>query len=65
MNNPMNQKQMLSKEDGADEAHFRSLIGCLMYLTSTRPNILIPVSMLSRFMNRASEVYLKAAKRVM
>ncbi|KAL4036909.1 hypothetical protein IC575_000487 [Cucumis melo] len=36
---PMNQKEKLCKEDGADkvdEGYFRSLIGCLMYLTTTR-----------------------------
>ncbi|WVY89497.1 hypothetical protein V8G54_035011 [Vigna mungo] len=41
MNTPMNQKEKLIKEDGTDkvdEAYFRSLIGCLMYLTSIRPD---------------------------
>ncbi|XP_048131572.1 uncharacterized protein LOC125314133 [Rhodamnia argentea] len=36
MATPMNQKERLSKEDGTDrveEGYFRSLIGCLMYLT--------------------------------
>jgi len=36
MSTPMNQKEKLIKEDGSpkvDEAEFRSLIGCLMYLT--------------------------------
>ena len=47
-----------------DEAHFRSLIGCLMYLLATRPDILIVVSILSRFMHCASETHLKDAKRV-
>ena len=35
---PMNPKEKLSKEDGTDrvdEGNFRSLIGCLMYLTAT------------------------------
>ena len=44
---PMNQKEKLCKEDGADkvdEGYFRSLIGCLMYLTATRPDILNVVS---------------------
>ena len=36
-----------------------------MYLTATRPDILFPVSVLSRFMHCASELHLKAAKRVM
>ncbi|KAL0559650.1 hypothetical protein IC582_000013 [Cucumis melo] len=64
---PMNQKEKLCKEDGADkvdEGYFRSLIGCLMYLTATRPDILNAVSILSRFMHCASELHLKAAKRV-
>ncbi|KAA0041382.1 Retrovirus-related Pol polyprotein from transposon TNT 1-94 [Cucumis melo var. makuwa] len=64
---PMNQKEKLCKEDDADkvdEGYFRSLIGCLMYLTATRPDILNAVSILSRFMHCASELHLKAAKRV-
>jgi len=58
---------MLNKEDRADkvdEAHFRSLVGCLMYLTSTKPDILFPVSVLSRFMPCASELHFEAAKKV-
>ena len=64
---PMNQKEKLCKEDGADKVdkgYFRSLIGCLMYLTATRPDILNVVSILSRFMHCASELHLRAAKRV-
>lgn len=64
---PMNQKEKLCKEDGADKAdegYFRSLIGCLMYLTATRPDILNAVSILSRFMHNASELHLRAAKRI-
>ncbi|RVW24361.1 Copia protein [Vitis vinifera] len=49
---PMNQKKKFCKEDGAekaDEGLFRSMIGCLMYLTSTRPDIMYVVSLLSKF----------------
>ncbi|XP_024441578.1 uncharacterized protein LOC112324164 [Populus trichocarpa] len=65
---PMNQKEKLCKDDGAhkiDEGYFRSIIGCLMYLTTTRPAILFDVSLLSRFMHRASELHLRAAKRIL
>lgn len=65
---PMNQKEKFSKEDGAekvDEMLYRSLIGCLMYLTATRPDIMFVVSLLSRFMNCASEVHFIAAKRIL
>ena len=40
------------------------MIGCLMYLSTTRPNILNVVSILSRFIHYASEMHLKASKRV-
>jgi hypothetical protein len=57
---PMNQKEKLSKNDGADkvdEGYFRSMIGCLIYLTTTRPDILFVVSFLSCFMHGASELH--------
>ncbi|XP_049406123.1 uncharacterized protein LOC125869718 [Solanum stenotomum] len=64
---PMNQKEKFFREDGAekvDEGLYRSLIGCLMYLTTTRPNILYTVSLLLRYMPCASEIYFQAAKPV-
>ena len=67
MNTLMNQKEKPIKEDGAtkvDEAHFTALVGCLMYLTTTRPDILSLVSILSRFMHCVSETHLRTAKRV-
>jgi len=35
-----------------------------MYLTTTRPDIMHAISLLSRFMHCASEVHFKAAKRI-
>ena len=54
----MNQKEKFCKENGAEKANeglFRSMIGCLMYLTSTRPDIMYVVSLLSRYMHCASK----------
>ena len=65
---PLMQNEKLSKNDGAakvNEGLYRSLIGCLMYLTATRPDILYAVSLLSRFMHCASEVHFRTAKRVL
>ena len=65
---PMNQKEKFSNEDGAekvDEKLYRSLIGCLMYLTATRPDITYAVSLLSRYMHCASEIHFEAAKRIL
>jgi len=52
----MNQKKKMCKQDGANkinERYFRSLIGCLMYLTATHPDILNVVSIFSNFMHCA------------
>ncbi|WVZ11324.1 hypothetical protein V8G54_015854 [Vigna mungo] len=65
---PMCQKEKLSKKDEVepvDQTFYRSLVGCLMYLTTTRPDILHYVSLLSRFTNCATESHLIAAKRVL
>nr|CAN63433.1 hypothetical protein VITISV_033829 [Vitis vinifera] len=64
---PMNQKEKFCKEDSAkkvDEGLYRSMIGCLMYLTTTRPDIMHVVSLLSRYMHCASEIHFQATKRV-
>jgi len=64
---PMNQKEKFCNEDGAakiDETLYRTLIGCLMYLTTTRPDIMNATSILSRYMRCASEIHFQAAKRI-
>ncbi|XP_020242852.1 uncharacterized protein LOC109821067 [Asparagus officinalis] len=64
---PMKQKEKFYKEDGAakvDESLYRTLIGCLMYLTATRPDIMNDVSLLSRYMHCASEIHFQSAKRI-
>ncbi|KAJ0705145.1 putative RNA-directed DNA polymerase [Helianthus annuus] len=47
---PMEYGQRLSKDDLEDEVDqnlYRSLVGCLMYLTNTRPDIMFAVSKIS------------------
>ncbi|KAG8641233.1 hypothetical protein MANES_13G124250v8 [Manihot esculenta] len=44
---------------------YRSVIGCLLYLTALRPNITFVTSLLSRFMHNPSQRHFKAAKRVL
>ena len=65
---PMNQKDKFSKEDETarvNEEKYRSLIGCLLYLTATRPDILYATNLLSRFMHCLSELHMRAAKRIL
>jgi hypothetical protein len=54
----MNPKEKFNKNDGTnkvDKGQYISLIGCLMYLTTTRSDTAFAVSLLSRFMHCASE----------
>ncbi|XP_031254679.1 uncharacterized protein LOC116112705 [Pistacia vera] len=65
---PLIPNQKLSKEDGAkrvDEGVYRSLIGCLLYLIATRPDLMYTTSIVSRFMSKPSEMHYKAAKWVL
>jgi hypothetical protein len=65
---PMNQNDKFNKEDGTDkvdEEKFRSLIGCLIHLTATKPDILYATSLISRFMNYPSEKHLRVAKQIL
>lgn len=49
---PMNTNENLELEDGTEEANakkYRSLVGGLIYLTHTRPDIAFSISVFSRF----------------
>lgn len=48
-----------------DNNMYRSLIGSLLYLTASRPDILYVVNLLSRFMHSPRETHFTAAKRVL
>ncbi|MFS7974794.1 putative RNA-directed DNA polymerase [Helianthus anomalus] len=64
---PMNVNEKLMQDDKADKANeviFRSLVGSLIYLTHTRPDLAYSVSLISRFMQNPSKLHLGAAKRI-
>ena len=44
---------------------FRRIIGCLRYLTLTRPDLIYSVSYLSRFMSKPYSDHMTAAKRIL
>jgi hypothetical protein len=65
---PMEQKLKLSKFEGGglvNSTKYGQLIGGLIYLTNTRPDLSYPVSILSRFMQEPRESHLNSAKRVL
>ena len=60
--------EKLSKADGdarVDVTHYRSLVGNLLYLTTTRPYLMFSASLLSRFMHSPSLTHLGVGKRVL
>ena len=47
-----------------DSTLYKQIVGSLMYLTSTRPDIMHTVNLISRYMENPTEVHLLAAKRI-
>ncbi|KAL3721830.1 hypothetical protein ACJRO7_034209 [Eucalyptus globulus] len=47
-----------------DSTLYKQIVGSLMYLTGTRPDIMHAVSLISRYMEHPIELHLQAAKRI-
>lgn len=65
---PMNTNDKLQAEDGgdaADEYTFRSLVGGLIYLTHSRPDIAFDVGVISRYMHKPSVYHMGATKLIL
>lgn len=48
-----------------DDSFFKQLLGSMMYLTATRPDIICAVSLLSKYMSRHTKVHHSTAKRIL
>jgi hypothetical protein len=48
-----------------DQKVYRSMIGSLLYLCASRPDIMLSVCMCARFQANPKEVHLSAVKRIM
>lgn len=65
---PMEPKLQLTKEgDGkeVDATEYRRLIGCLRYLTHTRPDIDYAVGVVSRYMEKPTVMHYQAIKHIL
>uniref|UniRef100_A0A6N2MMZ3 Reverse transcriptase Ty1/copia-type domain-containing protein n=1 Tax=Salix viminalis TaxID=40686 RepID=A0A6N2MMZ3_SALVM len=64
---PLALNEKVSKNDGEkleDPSAYRCIVGSLLYLTATRPDLMFPAGLLSRFMSSPSNVHMGIAKRV-
>lgn len=64
---PINTNVKITKDlEGAevDSTYYRSIIGSLFYLTTSRPDIAFSVGTCARYQAAPKEPYLKAAKRI-
>jgi transposase InsO family protein len=65
---PMSTSCYLDKDEGGksvDESKYRGMIGSLLYLTASRPDIMFSVCMCARFQANPKESHLSAVKRIM
>ncbi|RDX81241.1 putative mitochondrial protein, partial [Mucuna pruriens] len=68
VNTPMEGSLKLSKFDSGekeDPTLFKSLVGSLRYLTSTRSDIMYVVGVVCRFIKSPTSTYMKVAKRIL
>jgi hypothetical protein len=59
--------KLTKDEEGikVDSTLYKQIVGSLMYLTATRPDLMFIVSLISRYMESPAESHLLAAKRVL
>ncbi|KAF2300982.1 hypothetical protein GH714_018927 [Hevea brasiliensis] len=52
-------------DDFVDETYYKQLVGSLMYLTTTRPDMMFVTCLISRYMTKPTKIHLQAAKRAL
>jgi hypothetical protein len=65
---PLVSNEKFIRDNGSgkvDSSKYRSLVGSLLYLTATRPDVMFSASLLSRYMDHPTQQHLIAAKRVL
>jgi hypothetical protein len=64
---PMEERLKLSRDstmEEVDATQYRRLVGSILYLTHTRPNLSFSISYVSRFMQRPTTEHQQAVKRI-
>ena len=68
VHNPIVPGFKLVKDEGGvkvDKTYYKQIVGSLMYLTTTRLDMMFVVSLISRYMENPTKLHLQAAKRVL
>jgi hypothetical protein len=58
----------LSKNESGkatDASEYKQMVGCLMYLLASRPDLAYSVCLVARYMDRPTEIHVAAVKRIM
>nr|GEV86464.1 putative RNA-directed DNA polymerase [Tanacetum cinerariifolium] len=58
---PIARGTKLNKDESGvavSESYYKQIVGCLMYLTATRPDIMYAVSLVSRYMSKPTEMHM-------
>ncbi|GJY99559.1 retrovirus-related pol polyprotein from transposon TNT 1-94 [Tanacetum coccineum] len=64
---PMSERPKLDEDIGGklvDPTRYRGMVGCLMYLTASRPDIVFAVCICARYQAKLTEMHLHAIKRI-
>ncbi|GJT09410.1 retrovirus-related pol polyprotein from transposon TNT 1-94 [Tanacetum coccineum] len=67
MDTPMVEKSKLDEDKegkAVDPSHYRGMIGTLLYLTASRPDLQFAICMCARYQARPTEKHLNAVKRI-
>ncbi|GJX61642.1 hypothetical protein Tco_0294542 [Tanacetum coccineum] len=67
MKTPMSSDTKLTKDEeceSVDSTKYRGMIGCLLYLTASRPDIMFSVCLCPRFQEAPKTSHLEAVKRI-
>lgn len=65
---PMEPKAVITRDEGGvavNSTEYKSIVGGLRYLVHTRPDISYAVGIISRYMERPTEMHMNAAKKIM
>ncbi|KAH9687063.1 hypothetical protein KPL70_014633 [Citrus sinensis] len=66
--NPIVPGCKLTKDENGvkvDETEYKQVVGCLMYLAATRPDLIYVIGLVSRYMGCPTELHMQVVKRVL